>query len=48
VSPQGIALSNWNLNAGVDAPDRVGDGIVLTVEEVKDVVPSTGLWLVIR
>jgi hypothetical protein len=48
VSPQGIALSNWNLNAGVNTPDRVGSGIVFTVEDVKDVVSPTGLSLVVR
>jgi hypothetical protein len=44
VSPQGIARPSWNLNAGADAPD----GVVLTAEEIKDVVSSTGLWLVVR
>ena len=40
VSPQGIARPSWN----VDAPD----GLVLTAEEIKDIVSSTGLWLVVR
>jgi hypothetical protein len=47
VSPQGIARPSWNLNAAPDAPDGV-DGLVLTAEEIKDVVSSTGLWLVVR
>ena len=47
VSPQGIARPSWNLNAGPDAPDGVA-GLVLTAEEIKDVVSSTGLWLVVR
>ena len=33
---------SWNLNSGADAPGGVGDGIVLTTKEIKDVV----LWLV--
>ena len=45
VSPDGIARPNWNLqNWGGDEPD----GLVLTVEEIKDVVCSTGLWLIAR
>ncbi|KAI0262714.1 hypothetical protein BC834DRAFT_1027892 [Gloeopeniophorella convolvens] len=40
VSAQGIARPSWN----TDAPD----GLVLTAEEIKDVVSSTGLWLVVR
>jgi hypothetical protein len=44
VSPQGIARPSWNLNG--DAPD--GGGLVLTAEEIKDIVSSTGLWLVVR
>jgi len=44
VSPQGIARPSWNLNGGT--PD--GGGLVLTAEEIKDVVSSTGLWLVVR
>jgi hypothetical protein len=47
VSAQGIARPSWNLNAGPDAPDGVA-GLVLTAEEIKDVVSSTGLWLVVR
>lgn len=46
VSPQGIARPSWNLTngGGGDEPD----GLVLTAEEIKDVVSSTGLWLVVR
>src|SRR5260221_529227 len=44
VSPQGIARPSWNLNG--DTPD--GGGLVLTAEEIKDIVSSTGLWLVVR
>jgi len=44
VSPQGIARPSWNVNGG--APD--GGGLVLTAEEIKDVISSTGLWLVVR
>ena len=44
VSPQGIARPSWNLNSGT--PDD--SGLVLTAEEIKDVVSSTGLWLVVR
>jgi hypothetical protein len=44
VSPQGIARPNWNGGRGGDEPD----GLVLTAEEIKDVVSSTGLWLVVR
>lgn len=42
VSPQGIARPSWG--GGGDEPD----GLVLTAEEIKDVVSSTGLWLVVR
>jgi hypothetical protein len=45
VSAQGIARPSWNLDAG--APDGGGE-LVLTAEEIKDVVSSTGLWLVVR
>ena len=44
VSPQGIARPSWNTNGG--APDS--GGLVLTAEEIKDIVSSTGLWLVVR
>jgi hypothetical protein len=49
VSPQGIARPSWNYwdadaGAGGDEPE----GLVLTAEEIKDVVSSTGLWLVVR
>ena len=44
VSPQGIARPSWNWGDGGDEPD----GLVLTAEEIKDVVSSTGLWLVVR
>ena len=40
VSAQGIARPSWN----ADPPD----GLVLTAEEIKDIVSSTGLWLVVR
>ncbi|KAI9457775.1 hypothetical protein BJY52DRAFT_1150076 [Lactarius psammicola] len=40
VSAQGIARPSWN-------PDAL-DGLVLTAEEIKDIVSSTGLWLVVR
>ena len=40
VSAQGIARPSWNM----DSPD----GLVLTAEEIKDIVSSTGLWLVVR
>ncbi|KAH9053831.1 hypothetical protein EDB87DRAFT_1568934, partial [Lactarius vividus] len=40
VSAQGIARPSWN----TDAPE----GLVLTAEEIKDIVSSTGLWLVVR
>jgi len=42
VSAQGIARPSWNTEA--EEPD----GLVLTAEEIKDVVSSTGLWLVVR
>jgi hypothetical protein len=46
VSPQGIARPSWSLmnGGGGDEPD----GLVLTAEEIKDIVSSTGLWLVVR
>jgi hypothetical protein len=46
VSPQGIARPSWNSTneGGGGEPD----GLVLTAEEIKDVVSSTGLWLVVR
>lgn len=45
VSPQGVARPSWtNWGGGGDEPD----GLVLTAEEIKDVVSSTGLWLVVR
>lgn len=45
VSPQGIARPSWsNWGSGGDEPD----GLVLTAEEIKDIVSSTGLWLVVR
>ena len=40
VNAQGIARPSWN----TDSPD----GLVLTAEEIKDIVSSTGLWLVVR
>ena len=40
VSAQGIARPSWN----TDSPE----GLVLTAEEIKDIVSSTGLWLVVR
>lgn len=40
VSAQGIARPSWN----TESPD----GLVLTAEEIKDIVSSTGLWLVVR
>ncbi|KAH9057112.1 hypothetical protein EDB83DRAFT_2224955 [Lactarius deliciosus] len=40
VSAQGIARPSWN----TDPPE----GLVLTAEEIKDIVSSTGLWLVVR
>ena len=39
-----IVCPSWNLN--VCTPD--GGGLVLTAEEIKDVVSSMGLWLVVR
>ena len=47
VSPQGIARPSWNLTNGGDSGDEP-DGLVLTAEEIKDIVSSTGLWLVVR
>lgn len=47
VSPQGIARPSWNLTNGGGGGDEP-DGLVLTAEEIKDVVSSTGLWLVVR
>jgi hypothetical protein len=48
VSAQGIARPSWNVaNGGGDGGDEP-DGLVLTAEEIKDVVSSTGLWLVVR
>jgi hypothetical protein len=47
VSPQGIARPSWNLTIGGGGGDEP-DGLVLTAEEIKDVVSSTGLWLVVR
>ncbi|KAI9463924.1 hypothetical protein F5148DRAFT_1276456 [Russula earlei] len=38
---QGIARPSWS-------GDEEPDGLVLTAEEIKDVVSSTGLWLVVR
>lgn len=40
VSAQGIARPSWNTDSQ--------DGLVLTAEEIKDIVSSTGLWLVVR
>jgi len=40
VNAQGIARPSWN----ADPPDA----LVLTAEEIKDIVSSTGLWLVVR
>lgn len=40
VSAQGIARPSLN----TESPD----GLVLTAEEIKDIVSSTGLWLVVR
>ncbi|KAI0262711.1 hypothetical protein BC834DRAFT_971801 [Gloeopeniophorella convolvens] len=40
VSAQGTSRSSWNTNAP--------DGLVLTAEEVEEVVSSTGLWPVMR
>jgi hypothetical protein len=40
VSAQGIARPSWNTESL--------DGLVLTAEEIKDIVSSTGLWLVVR
>lgn len=50
VTAQGIARPNWHQQVnGVD-DDGAGapDGLVLTAEEIKDIVSSTGLWLVVR
>lgn len=47
VSPQGIARPSWNLTNGGGGGGEP-DGLVLTAEEIKDVVSSTGLWLVVR
>jgi hypothetical protein len=40
VNAQGIARPSWNI-------DEL-EGLVLTAEEIKDIVSSTGLWLVVR
>ena len=40
VSPQGLA------RPGYDTDKQ--SGLVLTAEEIKDIVSSTGLWLVVR
>jgi len=40
VTAQGIARPSANADATV--------GLVLTAEEIKDIVSSTGLWLVVR
>ena len=53
VSPQGIARPSWNSTNGGGGSGGGGDGgepdgLVLTAEEIKDVVSSTGLWLVVR
>ncbi|KAH9957771.1 hypothetical protein BC827DRAFT_1269966 [Russula dissimulans] len=42
VRAQGIARPNWDVEA------KGQDVLVLTEEEIKDVVSSTGLWLVVR
>jgi len=47
VSPQGIARPSWDVPNGSGGGDEP-DGLVLTAEEIKDVVSSTGLWLVVR
>lgn len=47
VSPQGIARPSWNMTNGSGGGDEP-DGLVLTAEEIKDIVSSTGLWLVVR
>jgi hypothetical protein len=47
VSAQGIARPSWDVNGGGEGDDEP-EGLVLTAEEIKDVVSSTGLWLVVR
>ncbi|KAI0293670.1 hypothetical protein B0F90DRAFT_1761833 [Multifurca ochricompacta] len=52
VSAQGIARPNWNMDyssiySSSDSPNSP-DGLVLTAEEIKDIISSTGLWLVVR
>jgi hypothetical protein len=37
-----------NVREGVDPGGNNGDTLILTAEEIKDVVSSTGLWLVVR
>jgi hypothetical protein len=49
VSAQGIARPSWNVtNGGGGGGGDEPDGLVLTAEEIKDIVSSTGLWLVVR
>ncbi|KAH9977008.1 hypothetical protein BJV74DRAFT_888542 [Russula compacta] len=51
VTAQGIARPSWHQVNGVDnggAGAGAPEGLVLTAEEIKDVVSSTGLWLVVR
>ena len=51
VNSQGIARPSWSSTANGGGGSSEGDepdGLVLTAEEIKDVVSSTGLWLVVR
>ncbi|KAJ7092471.1 hypothetical protein B0H15DRAFT_834050 [Mycena belliarum] len=40
-------VGHGSVGAGAGAP-KTGPGLMLTAEEIKDVVCSTGLWLVVR
>ena len=49
VSAQGIARPSWTAAAkGGGSEGDEPEGLVLTAEEIKDIVSSTGLWLVVR
>ncbi|KAI0920649.1 hypothetical protein AcV5_010332 [Taiwanofungus camphoratus] len=47
----GKAFSGWNNGGnghGGGGPGKENEGLILTAEEIKDVVSCTGLWLVVR
>jgi hypothetical protein len=49
VSAQGIARPSWTATAkGGGSEGDEPEGLLLTAEEIKDIVSSTGLWLVVR